>query len=901
MKRWFFISDFSLNPGEINSIMKKAINFTIKRIVDIGVNDMENVSKNEKDRAGVDQPWFFREILDQMNTNIYVTEPETDKILFMNKKMKTVYGLSHPEGEICWKILQDGMSRRCAFCPLEKLLEKKEEHPRIIWQEENAKMECTFENTDTLVTWTDGSLVHMQQSIDITDKITLNRQATMDELCGVLNRRAGKARLARVIQQIRLSGGQAVVSLIDVNDLKQINDKSGHCAGDQALVYVAQLLKKTSGRDDFVFRLGGDEFIVVFMGRSLKEIEGTLINYHKECYEFTKNAQDMDTITFCYGNYLITPGCRLNENEVIACADKTMYQNKLRYHKDQLAGKEDGTALVGGRRENFSYDSMLLYDALIRSTDDYIYMCDMKTGVFCYSPMLVSALGFPSEVMAEPLPYWKKIVHPDDWERFYQSNMEVGDGKTDYHSVEFRALQVNGEYQWLRCRGYLMRDGCNQPSLFAGIMTKLDKQNKIDSLTSLYTIHEFSRRFEDYIRNYYNETIAMVMLGLDDFRNLNDLYNRDFGNRVLKKCGEVIEEELPDNASLYRLDGDKFGILLEHPKEEMVKELFEKLQKRLSRLSVLGRTTVRLTSSGGCAFYPENANSYLDMVKYCEYALQYSKDHGKGCLTIFHQDILQKKSRSLEILKGLQESIARGFQGFSLLYQPQVDGTTGKITGAEALLRWRNEKLSHVSPVEFIPILEDNRLINEVGKWVLKNAVGTLKDFLRYNKEFTVSINVSYLQLLDTSYMKDVIKIIQENDMNPKNIIIELTESYLVKSTQKLGEIFEELRRWGIRVAMDDFGSGYSSLELLKNAPFDIVKIDRAFMTGILSNPFDVSFIQCIIRLCHDVGIAVCQEGVEYEEEYNLLAAMHPDYIQGYFFGKPQPAEDIIKYYLERT
>lgn len=564
-----------------------------------------------------------------------------------------------------------------------------------------------------------------------------------------------------------------------------------------------------------------------------------------------------------------------------------------------MEDKYEGMQELAKEDETFAYDSMLLYDALIRSTDDFIYLCNMKTGMFRYSPLLVKTLGFPAEVMTNPLPYWRMVVHPEDWERFYRSNAEVGDEKTDYHSVEFRALQVNGEYQWLRCRGYLMRDEDGEPTLFAGIMYKLEKENKIDGTTSLYSIHEFSRRFDTFIRNNYNEDIGMMVIGLDDFTNLNSMYDRLFGDLVLRKCGHAIMEVLPKGAGVYRLDGDEFGILMEHPSEGDMESLFEAVKAKLEKLSVVDGSTMRITCSAGCACYPQDANSYLDMVKYCDYAMQYSKEQGKNRLTAFHEGIRSSKSRSLEILHGLQESIFHDCEGFYLKFQPQTNAQTGKIKGVEALLRWRWDSLGPVSPEEFVPVLEENRLIDEVGKWVFQAAVRAIKEFACYQDDFTVSINVSYLQLMNNFYMNDLIEIIKEAGVNPRHIVIELTESYRIRSMQFLREILGELRSLGISIAMDDFGSGYSSLELLKNAPFDMVKVDKGFINGILQNTFDASFIQCIVKLCHDVGIAVCLEGVETEAEYRLVKEMGPDMIQGFYFGKPQVAEGIIKNYLK--
>lgn len=172
------------------------------------------------------------------------------------------------------------------------------------------------------------------------------------------------------------------------------------------------------------------------------------------------------------------------------------------------------------------YPSEYLYEALVQSTDDYVYICNMKTGIFQYTPAQVKAFDLPGEVVSSPLIYWKNIVHPDDWDRFYKSNMEIGENKRDAHYVEFRAKQRNGEYVWLRCRGHLIRDEYGNPALFGGIMHRMGGQNKIDPLTQLFNYHVFTRRISQGIENTEMERMAVVILDIDNFRQFNEMYGR---------------------------------------------------------------------------------------------------------------------------------------------------------------------------------------------------------------------------------------------------------------------------------------------------------------------------------------------------------------------------------------
>lgn len=685
-------------------------------------------------------------ILNQIKTNIYITDIHTNKIIFMNENMKEEYNILAPEGKACWEVLYPEKNIPCSCCKISELLASNKKGVSIKWYEKCNKLNRVFENYDSLITWYDGTTVHMHQSIDITNSIDLNKPVKIDEFC-------------------------------------KISDNNGE----------------------------------------------------KDTFEYLNIVRD-----------------------------------------------------------KFDYDSTLLYDALIRGTDEYIYICNLKTGVFRYSPSQVELFDLPGEIVENPLVYWEKIVHPEDWYRFYKSNIEIGKNHMDYHTVEFRAKNRNGEYIWLKCRGQLMRDEFGEPSIFAGIMTQLGKQNKIDPLTQLLNYYEFISVFENKLSNPMIEKLCIMLLNIDDFKNVNEMYDRDFGDNILKTLAQSIKSILPGNAELYKLDGDEMGILVDNVEENEIRILYKQIQNLIIHLHFWRKYGLNITISAGCVIYPKHGDTVKELHKYASYSLQYAKEHGKNKLVFFSEKILKNKMYSLEMMWELKASINDNFRGFSLRFQPQVDTQSHKIIGVEALLRWSNQKGEAISPLEFIPILEENDMINDVGAWVLKMALRTCGDWIDYNPLFTVSVNVSAVQILEETFIEDVIKIISEENFPYQNLVLELTESHTVQNMSILQDKFEVLQYLGIRIAMDDFGTGYSSLEILKFSPIDIVKIDRVFVKDILKSKFDATFIHFIVAICHDVGIRVCLEGVETQEEYDLVKQMKPDYIQGYFFGKPQTAREIL-------
>ncbi|MDU1911858.1 EAL domain-containing protein [Fusobacterium sp.] len=848
------------------------------------------------------QSWIFNEILDNMNVNLYITDIKNDKILFMNKKMKETYNITEPEGKICWQVLQKGMEKRCDFCPVPKLLEKKEENPSIVWRENGTITGKIYENYDSLIKWTDESIVHFQESTDITDTITLKKNILQDILCGeALNWRAGKSEMAKAFQDAKKSKKNFVIASVDMDDLKMINKKYGHIEGDKVIIETIKIIKNCLTEKEFIFRLEGDNFIVVFENRTEKEVIKLLF----ECVDNLKiKKKELKTefnFSFCFGTAEAYPDEEIFENDIIARADKKLYFQKLKYHKNKTDEHRDESNTKSiATEEDFIYNKDLLYEALVMSTDDFIYICNMKTGRFKYTSAMVEMFNLPSEIIQNPIFIWKNIVHEDDWEKFYQSNMEIGQGQADYHLVEFRAKNRDGEYIWLRCRGHLMRDEVGEPSIFAGIITLLGKQNKIDILTRLLNINEFSKSFEEKIKDYSVETIGMIILGIDEFKQVNEMYDREFGDSVLKMIAQIIQSSLPRNALAYRLDGDQFGILVENTDSHEIQNIYDNIKTKFSCQQLLEKSKIFVTLSAGCSLYPQDGNKYQELYKYTDYSLQYAKKSGKDRIVFFSNDILEYKSRFLEILRHIRESIENGFEGFEVFYQPQVFCKTTNLKGVEALLRWKCEKFGSISPIEFIPILEESGLIIPVGKWILKEAVKTCKEMLEYDKDITVSVNCSFIQFLEENFLNDVKTIIMQEKVPPSNIILELTESCVIKSIETLHGIYSQMKEIGIKTAMDDFGTGYSSLGILKQVPANIVKIDRAFVKDIVKSRFDITFIEFITRICHSVGIKVCLEGIETKEEFELVSNLEIDYIQGYYFGKPQSKNSIFENFLTR-
>ncbi|MBC2888498.1 bifunctional diguanylate cyclase/phosphodiesterase [Gordonibacter massiliensis (ex Traore et al. 2017)] len=861
-------------------------------------NGVERAAASDNVQAGAYR-FVLDTVLDGMRANVYVTDPVTDEILYMNRTMREDYGLDRPEGALCWQLLQRNLDRRCPFCPVDKLKACGEPGRVIEWEETSSKTGRVYRNSDSLIRWVDGSLAHLQQSVDITDVKT----AGIDELTELLSRRIGKGRLQARLNGAGDEGDVFCVCLFDINRLKEINDTFGHAEGDVVLRAAADAVRGQLSGDEFAFRLSGDEFVCVVEGDAA-EARGKMERADDQLSHRVKS--DLRETGFCFGIVEVHPSDRVEINDVLTLADERMYEQKRRLHIGRsVARAEEALARHAALAEEdvraFEFDKDLLYDALVGSTDDYLYVCNMKTGVFCYPQPMVEEFGLPSQVVADAAAVWGSHVHPDDYQAFMESNQDIVDGRAMRHCVEYRARNRVGEWVWLRCRGTVVPDANGEPCLFAGFIANLEKKNEVDPLTGLFNKFEFEDAVRRALETHADERLGLMVLGIDDLRHINDRYDRGFGDDVIRIIAHRIQSALVGRAHVYRLDGDEFAVVARGDDAAALPDVYQALHQAFRRQQTHEGKKFYCTLSAGCAQYPDDAETYEDLVKFANYALEYAKSHGKKRRVPFSPSILAERSRTLELVERLRDSIEHDFEGFRLVFQPQVHAADGSVIGAEALARWSCDACGEVPPLEFIPLLEESGLIVPFGAWVLYRAMETAAQWRAYDPDFVMSVNLSYRQLDEVKLVPSIAEALSLTGLPPANLVVEMTESCFASSEEAAQRLFAGVRALGVRVAMDDFGTGYAALGMLKQSPADIVKIDRTFVRDIQDSTFDATFIRFVVELCHDVGIRVCLEGVEVPEEYEAVSGMGLDSIQGFLFGRPCPPEEFEQRFLAKT
>lgn len=540
------------------------------------------------------------------------------------------------------------------------------------------------------------------------------------------------------------------------------------------------------------------------------------------------------------------------------------------------------------------------YQAMCNSVDGYVFVCNY--GPEGYEVKLpddfVEEFRLPGDYCTQYFDIWTERIHEEDRNKYIDHLNSLLEHKTQILNLQYRVKNYADQWTWLESRVSIITHEDGTPDMLAGIIQNMGRQNQIDHITGILNKYAFREQVKKQMQE--KVPFGVLLLNIDDFHHINELYDQVFGDNVLRALGIYIQSRLDGNASVYRLDGDEFAIVIQNPQEGEAETFYTRLSNHYATQKAIQGKRYYCTFSATYYEYEDN-KSYEDFVKSLKVGMTVVKRQGKNHMVKFRPEFLKYKERELELIELLRNAIENNFEGFELNFQPQVYADTKVLKGAEALLRWSCDKYGKVSPVEFVPLLEKTDMIQTVGKWVFAQAVEMCRRWVCIYPQFSMSINVSYLQLFDPKFVDFMRDCVENAGISYQNIIVEITESKFISDKELLRRVFDSVRSMGMKIAMDDFGTGYSSLGLLKEAPADIVKIDKIFVRNIKENSFDSSFIRVVVELCHKVGIKVCLEGVEEDEEMNVVSEMDLDFIQGYLYGRPEEAEKFYQLYLQKS
>ncbi len=486
---------------------------------------------------------------------------------------------------------------------------------------------------------------------------------------------------------------------------------------------------------------------------------------------------------------------------------------------------------------------------------------------------------------------------------------EVLSGERDLYACEFR-IRRNEDVLWLALRAKLCFDPASKDRLLVGTLTNLDdmhqyrsfaeaciNRHKVTLLPSRTALLEATEKVL-CDRNVFSA--AIILADILAFQPLNDRFGREAGNQVLKAFADHLMTILPSGADLFHMTGDTFAILWPHASRIQI-DRFMHYTIVAGPLSVLiGSESLDISYSMSGTVYPSCGSTSVELVENAEITLHKIKKSRKPEYALYSPkdklEITEKLDFELQVTRSLRNTN----ENFLLYFQPLFSPYDGRLLGSEALLRWKSPNNEVLGPERVIDGLTSTGNIEYVSAWVLDKGIQQCQEWIQSGAEpdFQMHINITADDLMRTSFADEVMGYINTYGLRPSNLMLEITESSLMKNISTCRRNITSLRAQGVKFSLDDFGSGYSSLNYLKELPVDEVKIDRAFIENVQKDRFNHSFVSAIVLLAHSIHTKVCIEGVESKEQAEAIRKLNPDLFQGFYFGRPVPPKDFEKQFL---
>ncbi len=535
-----------------------------------------------------------------------------------------------------------------------------------------------------------------------------------------------------------------------------------------------------------------------------------------------------------------------------------------------------------------------------KCTDDYIYIWDLKRDYYAISERAVKDFRLSESGFYNTGQVFRQVVHPEDFPKLEEDLTAIKEKGQRTHNMEYRWLDPNGVPVWISCRGEVVLDEDGELLYLVGRISEIGKKNKIDKITSLYN--------ENILKQYYQKIVEkqdicgyMMLIGIDNFKEINEKYGHDFGDRILANMADIIRKNVVNGESVYRMEGDCVVIFdYGNVRPGKAKELYKRIRSSIDESIEENGYKMFHTISAGAVYFDSREREYGRLIEQMNFALHSAKLKGKNTFVLYEQKEYESYIRRLDIQECLRRSIENDFKGFELYYQPIMDVGMDTIHGAEALIRWNSEKYGYMSPVEFIPLLEESSLIIPLGRWIMETALKQCQKWQDEISDFRMNINLSFVQLQKSNMLADAEECIKRIGIDVNNVVFEVTESGEIETSQTTQNVLKGFKDRSIALAIDDFGTGYSNLRYIKEKMFDLIKIDRIFIQNIMQNEHDYILVKHVTELAHSMNLMVCYEGVETKEELESVKRLEPDYIQGYYYGRPMNAVAFSKQFFGR-
>ncbi len=530
--------------------------------------------------------------------------------------------------------------------------------------------------------------------------------------------------------------------------------------------------------------------------------------------------------------------------------------------------------------------------------DDYLYIYDLENDFYCISPSALERFRLPDRQFYKFEEMAGEFVYKEDLPIVLEDVRQVAEQEKEFHNLEYRWLDKEGKPVWINCRGQAICVEEGKVKFLIGCINEIGRKQKADNISGLRSEASLFQEIHDLRED--NSKGFLIRIGIDDFKDINENHGMDYGDMILQKTAECIDAVILPGQKLFRIVADEFAVLDYTGRDiSEAESLYKRICHALNRFIQKNYYEVFYTLSAGIVEVSGLSDfSAPELMKMTEFALERAKDAGKNQYYIYKKEDYEKFRRRSRLIQILRRSVNNHFEGFEAHFQPIIDIKGQTLCGAETLLRFKSEETGPVGPYEFIPMLEESGLIIPVGVWVLNEAAKACSRIQQVIADFRISVNLSYVQVLKSDVLSEIKGVLNKYHLKPNSLMVELTESGLVEESPKFNRFYKGLKEQGILLALDDFGSGYSNFRYLYSMTPYTLKIDRAFTAKAIENEHEFNILRQMVEMTHGIDLKLCIEGVETREELDRICEIGPDYIQGYYYGKPCTFDCFMENYV---
>ncbi len=555
------------------------------------------------------------------------------------------------------------------------------------------------------------------------------------------------------------------------------------------------------------------------------------------------------------------------------------------------------------RAEQALRESEEKFRQLADNVPEAFWIIDARTWRLIYlNPAAEAMLGGSPGERSPDTRYWMRLVHPEDRMRVKAAKRRLLANQG--YDEEFRVLRGNGSVRWIHDCAFPLCDAEGNVYRVAGISADITQRKEAeqkllhlahyDALTGLPNRTLFYDRLKQALAQAHRNRwmVAVIFLDLDRFKNVNDTLGHVVGDELLNQVSARLLDCVRSGDTVGRLGGDEFAIVLSSiAGQRDASVVGQKIMAALKEPFALGASEMFVTASVGIPLYPSDSVDQDTLIRNADTAMYRAKDLGRNSCQFYTPEMNARALEKLSLETSLRRALER--KEFLLYYQPKASLVSGEVTGVESLLRWRHPELGLISPVEFMPMLEETGLILPTGEWVIRAACEQARSWRDAGiRPMPIAVNLSARQFQARDLAGTVRRILEEFGIEGSALEIEITESSLVDNTDEAVRTLDALGALGIRIAIDDFGTGYSNLNYLKRFPLDALKIDGSFVRDVITDLDDAAITRAIITMAHYLDLSVIAEGVETEQQLSFLHANGCDEIQGFFLSRPLAADD---------